>query len=490
MPDSPEKVNKLIALNKQSHYTRPDFVEDALEIASHIYYIDGIGKAYDTKGYMERRKNNFLKSVEYHKRALGFLERSTDTLLKIKCLNNLGASLRKLNDEKEAYKFYINALHLAKASKNERQIARILNGIGNVFTNTEEYDKALYYFNKSLEYEIKNKNPKGQEYNYANIGEVFIFKKIYDSAEYYLNKSVNLASVIYTDKKLGVEYNLLGLLYKNKGDYLQAIYYYDKALPMLESRNIKRYSANSYINRGLSKLALNQTKAAYDDIQKGLAIAKEINSKENITLGYNALVSYYSKINNYKKALEAHILAKKFHDSIVNITAKNSIISTQIIYETKEKDDKIKQLAYEKELEKKTSKRNYFIMLGIGIVSIVIIVFLYLLFSLRRKNKDLELEQKNSEIQNYLKKIQELEQQMNDENHQQNINIDSKLKEFDLTKREKDVLRLIAEGYSNDDIAKKIFISKNTVKSHIKNIYLKLDVKNRIQVIKKLQEHK
>ncbi len=486
MPDSPEKVEKLIALNKQTYYARPDLIEDALDIASRIYYIDGIAKAYDTKGYMERRKNNFLKSVEYHKRALGFLEKSTDTLLKVKCLNNLGVSLRKLNDEKEAYKYYMTALHLAKASKNEGQIARILNGIGNVFVNTEEYDKALYYFKKSLKYELKNKNPRGQEYNYANIGEVFILKKMYDSAEYYLNKSVDLASVIYSDKKVGIEYNLLALLYKNKEDYIQAIYYYDKALPMLESRNIKRYCANTYINRGLSKLALNQTKPAFDDIQKGLKIAKEINSKENISLGYEALVDYYSKINNYKKALEAHILAKKFHDSIVNITAKNSIISTQIIYETKEKDDKIKQLAYEKELEKKVSKRNFKILITVGVVSFIVIVFLYMFFSLKRKNSDLELEQKNSEIQSYLMKIKELEQEMSKGNNK-NINIDSKLKDFDLTKREADVLKLIAKGYSNEEIAKEIYISKNTVKSHIKNIYLKLDVKNRIQVMRKLQ---
>ena len=487
LPDTPEKVNRLLALNKQSHYTRPDIVEKALEIASLIYDINGIGKAYDAKGYMERRKNHFLKSVEYHKRALGFLENSTDTLLKVKCLNNLGVSLRKLNDEKGAYKYYMTALDLAKASKNEKQIARILNGIGNVFVNTEEYEKALYYFKKSLAYELKNKNPKGQEYNYANIGEIFILKKKFDSAEYYLNKSVDLASVIYSDKKIGIEYNLLALLYKNKKDYLKAIYYYDKALPMLKSRNIKRYCANSYINRGLSKLAINQTKPAYEDIQKGLKIAKEIKSKENISLGYDALVSYYSKINNYKKALDAHILAKKFHDSIVNITTKNSIISTQIIYETKEKDNQIKQLAYEKELEKKNSKRNFIIMLGVGIAGLIAFVFLYMFFNLRRKNIDLELEQKNSEIQSYLMKIKELEQQMNKDAKIPAVPPDSKLKEFNLTKREIDVLKLIAKGYSNDEIAEEIFISKNTVKSHIKNIYLKLDVKNRIQVVRKLQ---
>ncbi len=486
-PDTPQKVNELLRLNVKSGYTRPDLVEEALDIASKIYYIDGIAQVYDTKGYMERRHNNFLKSVEYHKRALGFLEKTHDTILKLKCLNNLGVSLRKLNDEKEAYKYYMIALSLAKKSKNNKQIARILNGIGNVFVNTEEYDKALYYFKQSLAYELKSKNLKGQEYNYANIGEVFIYKKQFDSAEYYLKKAIDLAKHLYTPNKVGVEYNLMALYYKEKGDYLNAIIYYDKALPMLKSRNIKRYCSNSYINRGLCKLPFNRFQEAFADINKGLTIAKEINSKENISLGYEALVEYYAKKKNYKKALEAHKLAKKFHDSIVNITAKNSIISTQIIYETKEKDEKIKELAYEKEKEKEASKRFFYIMIGIAVFSAIALVFLYMFFSLRRKNKDLELEQKNSQIQSYILKINELEQKMQKEGGEVEINFESKLKELDLTKREIDVLKLVAQGYTNDEIAEKMFISKNTVKSHIKNIYLKLDVKNRIQVIRKIQ---
>ncbi len=487
MPNSHQKVDTLIQLNKSAGYTRPDFVEKALETAEKIYDINGIANAYNAKGYMARKDNHFLKSVEYYKRALGFLENSQDTMLRMIVLNNLGVSLRKLNDDKTAYKYYMQGLDLAKKNRNEAQAARILNGIGNVFVNTEEYDKALFYFKKSLEIELKNKNLRGQEYNYANIGEAYIYIKQYDSAEYYLKKSLSIAKNIYRYKEPGIEYNLLGYLYKNKGDFVKAIFYYNLAIPILEKQNIQRYVANSYINRGLSKLAFKKFKQAKQDIDIGLQIAKSIKSKENISLGYEALVQYYSVLKDYKSALSAHILAKKFHDSIVNVSAKNSIISTQILYETKEKDEKIKQLAYEKAQEAKASQRNFWMMIGIAVFSLFMLIFLYLFFSLRRKNKDLELEQKNSEIQKYVLQIKELEEQMQQKG-QPKIDIDTKLKEMDLTKREIDVLKLIAEGYTNEQIADKMFISKNTVKSHIKNIYMKLDVKNRIQVLKKIQE--
>jgi len=51
-----------------------------------------------------------------------------------------------------------------------------------------------------------------------------------------------------------------------------------------------------------------------------------------------------------------------------------------------------------------------------------------------------------------------------------------------LTPTEFQVLRLIGQGKSNDEIAGALFISKNTVRSHIKSIYAKLDTHSRLQL--------
>jgi NarL family two-component system response regulator LiaR len=51
-----------------------------------------------------------------------------------------------------------------------------------------------------------------------------------------------------------------------------------------------------------------------------------------------------------------------------------------------------------------------------------------------------------------------------------------------LTPTEFQVLRLIGQGKSNDEIATAMFISKNTVRSHIKSIYAKLDTHSRLQL--------
>ncbi len=53
-----------------------------------------------------------------------------------------------------------------------------------------------------------------------------------------------------------------------------------------------------------------------------------------------------------------------------------------------------------------------------------------------------------------------------------------------LTPREKEILELIAEGYTNPQIATKIFLSQFTVDSHRKNLLAKLNVKNTASLIK------
>ena len=52
-----------------------------------------------------------------------------------------------------------------------------------------------------------------------------------------------------------------------------------------------------------------------------------------------------------------------------------------------------------------------------------------------------------------------------------------------LTKREKEVLKLAANGENNKKIGQKLFISEVTIKSHMNNIFKKLNVKNRTQAV-------
>src|SRR5215472_16319472 len=64
-----------------------------------------------------------------------------------------------------------------------------------------------------------------------------------------------------------------------------------------------------------------------------------------------------------------------------------------------------------------------------------------------------------------------------------NRHIDSQKLDRPLTPREIEILRLIADGLSNDDAAGELFITPGTVKWYLKQIYSKLQVKSRTQAI-------
>lgn len=62
-------------------------------------------------------------------------------------------------------------------------------------------------------------------------------------------------------------------------------------------------------------------------------------------------------------------------------------------------------------------------------------------------------------------------------------NMDQFLERSKITVREQEIITLLLEGFHNREIAKQLYISESTVKTHIKSIYRKLKIKNRIQLV-------
>ena len=57
-----------------------------------------------------------------------------------------------------------------------------------------------------------------------------------------------------------------------------------------------------------------------------------------------------------------------------------------------------------------------------------------------------------------------------------------------LTRRERQVLRLLSEGMTNDEIAARLFIARSTAKVHVRHIFEKLGVRTRLQAALKAPE--
>jgi two-component system nitrate/nitrite response regulator NarL len=62
--------------------------------------------------------------------------------------------------------------------------------------------------------------------------------------------------------------------------------------------------------------------------------------------------------------------------------------------------------------------------------------------------------------------------------------------DFGLTARERQVIALILDGYTNKDLARKLEISENTAKHHLTNIFNKLGVSNRLELVLFAVDHR
>ena len=60
---------------------------------------------------------------------------------------------------------------------------------------------------------------------------------------------------------------------------------------------------------------------------------------------------------------------------------------------------------------------------------------------------------------------------------------ETRLRELGITRREREILELIAMGLSNREIAEKLFVSENTIKTHSSRLFDKLSAKRRTQAV-------
>lgn len=119
---------------------------------------------------------------------------------------------------------------------------------------------------------------------------------------------------------------------------------------------------------------------------------------------------------------------------------------------------------------------NYRLDFFIGAIAIVFTVLgIWLALKLVKPKVETRIVEK--EI--YIEKEVYIDRSANKEINQKEIG------NLGISKRELDVLQLMATGLSNEEIAGKLFVSLNTIKTHSSNIFLKLDVKRRTQAVEK-----
>ncbi len=436
---------------------------------------------YSQLGVLFYRHSLLNEAAKAFSKSRGYFMKTGDSSNVMHMLMNEAAMKEMSGNYDTAVSIYLKVIEYFKNKKDSLQLANGYSNLGVAYEEMEQARKSIEYHKKALQLRLKIKDTLNTAYSYNNIGVVYTeLLNNSDSALVFYKKAAAIFKILNAQMQYATVMNNIGHIYLNKKDYTNAGKYFSYPLRLYDSLNILQGKAEVLRSFGQLYFAQGKDNEAIDALKKSIGINKTLNIQKEILETEKILAKIYMAKGNYALAAKTMQYYNRLNDSILNMEKQKTIADMETKYQVKEKNKTIKVLRLEDELHRKQIKyQTIFIILLVIIFVLIVVVFYYYRKRLKSHQKELRLE-----IQNYLLQMSELRDEIKEKGDCAKFSKD-KLKKFDLSDREIEVLNLIAKGYKNSEIAEKLFVSQNTVKSHIKNIYVKLDVKNRVEAVKR-----
>jgi DNA-binding CsgD family transcriptional regulator len=349
-----------------------------------------------------------------------------------------------------------------------------LNNLGIDYLFQEGYEQSLSYFErvKSLSKEIGDTLRWGHALN--NIGLIHGYENRLDEELDHYDEAAELFLAI--GEREGYANTLLnaGTTYTALEQFAEADRLYSEALEIFEQIGFTSGIQHTLQSAAESKLAQGKYREAKEMVNKALAIIQEYDYAQDEVYSYDLLTQIAEANGEYREALAYQRLMSEKKEEIFDLERINQIDELQTRYETEKKEQ---ELALNR--LKLIQNRNEKLVL-IAVIVLISIGGAYVYFSMR-KRAILERQLLTEEVDNLRLKINSLL----GTGEGVKITIDemnTKLVQ-PLSEREFDILELTISDKSNNEIAEALFVSVNTVKFHLKNIYEKLGVSNRKEAI-------
>ena len=383
---------------------------------------------------------------------------------------------------KTAVSIYLEVIDFFKRKDDTIQLANAYSNLGVAYEQMELADKSIEYHKNALSLRLAIKDTINVAYSYNNIGVVYmeIYKTI-DSALYYYIKAYNIfceKNALYESSTVS---NNIGHIYLDNKDFDEVDHYFAYSYSVYDSLNMEQGRAEILRSYGQLYFAQGKDNEAINALKKSLLINEKAGNKKEILEINRILSKIYISTGNYPQAIQNMQVVNSIEDSILSIEKQKVIADMETKYQVKQKNKTIEVLRLEEELHiKQIRNQTLFIILLIVLIGLVILILVF-----RSRQNKLKYKQLSLEIQNYMLQIDEMQTEILKNGDSDKFSKE-KIKEFELSDREKEVLVLISQGFKNAEIAEKLFVSQNTIKTHIKNIYVKLDVKNRVEALKRV----
>lgn len=407
----------------------------------------------------------------------------------------------KMNHLEESIQLLKSAMELV--DQFNPNYAAALMSIATTYIVHGDIGEAEQYYSKALTASLKIENLYSAAYSWGGLGMMLTCQGrlkegeiLYQEAEKYLKEKGGNSIPL-----LGIIYSGLSEIFYLKNDIELAADYSDKAIQMFEQSGIFDIKNNCYVIKARSLLAKGNDQRAIEVINKALNLSE----KEN-TYGFKRHIEYcrarlYLDMGDIEKAEEFieqyqlsrmdHLQKYNLHDYVLlaEILVKREEYKNALLYiDEILKLDNIGGL-YETQLEILKSDA----WLSLSKPEPAFTELHKALIKCRNENYLRLFINYGARINSILTKFLTQENTISDNssimyakdilNYFDNTSKNAVKGVPLLTKRELEVLELISSGASNEEIAQMLYISISTVKSHVLNLFTKLEVNSRSKAV-------
>ncbi|MFT4601781.1 MAG: DNA-binding CsgD family transcriptional regulator/Tfp pilus assembly protein PilF [Arenicella sp.] len=497
-----------------SYYDPSSSIEparEALELSIELDDSSLIAQSYNRIGLVHDYAGNFELAEKYYIKSYGIMKRVDGESKTDGVLNNLGSIYYYLGRYQESMDYYLKSLKIREDKKDEndpetlKKIAQSYNNIGLLLKRQQNYSGAVEYYQKALEIKANLGDASGEIVSRSNLGSLYMAIDSVELSYVEFQKALDLTDSLDDFVAKAMLLNNLGLLKVKENAFRSAENYYNKSVTLYSEINDMNGEATVLLNLSSLYFDLKRTTDARNTAEKVLRIGKTTGSVDVEITALHLLSKIEESVNPKKSLgyLQEYITLK---DSVDAVEITQQINQQAVMYETEKKENEIEllkkdQTIQQAEIESQdiviSRNRNYMIFLMLGIVMLIVIgVSLVLYFRSRKEAAEERASKLHTQHQREIDGLRSLLSKEVEIERSEDLSFGISQDDLNqyllnpLSEREIEVLYKIAKGKMNKEIADELFISVNTVKTHILHIYEKLAVQNRTEAAVKANSMK
>ncbi len=395
--------------------------------------------------------------------------------LRARAGNAKGLTLFHAGRYEEAIQTYQAALVVAEENEFHEEESTILGNMGGVYFQMDDYPSAIKYSQASLDIAIEIDDT--DDIAYGNLRLAVVYEEI-DSLElsiFYNTKASKSAESLGNYVLLTYIEKTLGNIHKKLSRLDSALYHHEKAREFAILAGEQENIASTTIEIARVYLDMNQLDMAEREALNNLKVSNANSYPLQAKLAHDVLYQIAVKRGDYQTALNERNEYLTINDSLNAVETKERIAELEIKYETAKKEKEIIEANAEIERKERFQQFLYIIIVTILVFSTIGILLLVQRFRLKKALLFQEIDTLRAQINSIFggetKKLNLSLEQINDGLFKP------------LSEREYEILTEAISDKTNGEIAETVFVSVNTVKTHLKNIYMKLGVSNRKEAL-------